>query len=175
MNDSALASSAIPACLLYGNNGSGSNADNSASASLAVPCLLTQTVAAAAAQTMALYHRGLSLACSHNGDNGSGAANSTLALLAYLLSCLTRMTAAMSRQRCLGIVSLSLPPHATTVAAAGVWTTEPWHCRLSLTCSHDSNNGSCINNGALALSAIPTHTLINNNGSDNSADNSAMA
>ncbi len=42
MNDSALSSFAIPACLPGVNIGSGGSADNSASALLAVPYLLTQ-------------------------------------------------------------------------------------------------------------------------------------
>jgi hypothetical protein len=42
MNDSAMASFAIPACLLNDNNGSNGSTDNSASALLTVPYLLTQ-------------------------------------------------------------------------------------------------------------------------------------
>ncbi len=82
MDNSALASPAIPACSLNDNNDSSGGADDGALVLLAVPCLLTQTVAAAAVRMMVPWHCQPSLASSCDGNDGDGADNGALALSA---------------------------------------------------------------------------------------------
>jgi hypothetical protein len=83
MNDSALASFAIPAHLLNNNNSSGGGTDYNG----IVGCpLLTHTiiVAAAAVRTTVPRDHQPSLACSHDGNDGGGADDGALALLVIL-------------------------------------------------------------------------------------------
>jgi hypothetical protein len=61
-----------------------------------------------------------------------------------------------------------------TVVVTAMWMTEPWHFWLSLACSCDSNSGGCTDNSALALSAIPAHLLIDDDGSGSIVDNGAL-